>query len=97
MRNLCLRVGTQLISRRVLDALIKCGAFDSTGIARAGLIAEADNAIRIAQSDVEKNQIGLFCGAVKVARPLAREPSGRLSPAASWTLRTSAPRQSSKA
>jgi DNA polymerase III subunit alpha len=95
MGNLCLRVGTQLISCRVLDALIKCGAFDSTGIARAGLIAEADNAIRIAQraqSDVEKNQIGLFYGAVKVARPLARGPSDRLSPATSWTLRTSAPR-----
>jgi DNA polymerase-3 subunit alpha len=77
MADFCLRVGTQLISRRVLDALIKCGAFDSTGIARAGLMAEADNAIRIAQraqSDVEKNQIGLFGGAIKVPRPAAREP-----------------------
>ncbi len=77
MADFCLRVGTQLISRRVLDALIKCGAFDSTGIVRAGLMAEADNAIRIAQraqSDVEKNQIGLFGGAVKVPRPVAREP-----------------------
>jgi len=40
-------------------------------------MAEADNAIRIAQraqSDVEKNQIGLFGGAVKVPRPAAREP-----------------------
>ena len=29
MADFCMRVGTQLISRRVLDALIKCGAFDS--------------------------------------------------------------------
>src|SRR6202795_577412 len=76
MADFCLRVGTQLISRRVLDALIKCGAFDSSGIARASLMAEADNAIRIAQraqSDVEKNQIGLFGGTVKVPKPAARE------------------------
>src|SRR5258708_9617720 len=77
LAEFCLRVGTQLISRRVLDALIKCGAFDSIGTARASLMAEAENAIRIAQraeSDVEKNQIGLFGGAVKVPRPAAREP-----------------------
>src|SRR5216683_3028471 len=74
MADFCLRVGTQLISRRVLDALIKCGAFDSSGIARAGLMAEADNAIRIAQraqSDVEKGQHGLFGAA---ARPQALPP-----------------------
>src|SRR5258708_2028700 len=77
LAEFCLRVGTQLVSRRVLEALIKCGAFDSIGTARASLMAEAENAIRIAQraeSDVEKNQIGLFGGAVKVPRQAAREP-----------------------
>ncbi len=77
MADFCLRVGTQLISRRVLEALIKCGAFDSTGSTRASLMAEVENAIRIAQkaqSDVEKNQIGLFGGAVKVPRLPARDP-----------------------
>src|SRR5258708_10542068 len=77
LAEFCLRVGTQLVSRRVLEALIKCGAFDSVANARASLMAEADNAIRIAQkaqSDVEKNQIGLFGGAVKVPRQAPRDP-----------------------
>src|SRR5271167_2163570 len=75
--DFCLRVGAQLISRRVLEALIKCGAFDSVSAVRAALMAEAENAIKLAQkaqSDAEKNQIGLFGGAVKVPKPAAREP-----------------------
>jgi DNA polymerase-3 subunit alpha len=66
-----------LVSRRVLDALIKCGAFDSLGIARAALMAQAEQAIRIAQkaqSDADTNQIGLFGGAVKVPKMPVREP-----------------------
>ncbi|MDO8431749.1 MAG: DNA polymerase III subunit alpha [Candidatus Binatus sp.] len=77
LADFCLRVGTQLVSRRVLDALIKCGAFDSHGIARAALMAQAEQAIKIAQkaqSDAEKNQIGLFGGAVKLPKMPAREP-----------------------
>src|SRR5208282_3624406 len=77
MADFCMRVGTQLISRRVLDALIKCGAFDSVSAVRAALMAEAEQAIKLAQkaqSDAEKNQIGLFGGAVKVPKPAAREP-----------------------
>ena len=77
MADFCMRVGTQLISRRVLDALIKCGAFDSMTSVRAALMAEAENAIKLAQkaqSDAEKNQIGLFGGAVKVPKHAAREP-----------------------
>jgi len=77
MADFCMRVGTQLISRRVLDALIKCGAFDSVSAVRAALMAEAEQAIKLAQkaqSDAEKNQIGLFGGAVKVPKLAAREP-----------------------
>ena len=77
MADFCMRVGTQLISRRVLDALIKCGAFDSVSAVRAALMAEAENAIKIAQkaqSDAAQNQIGLFGGAVKVPKLAAREP-----------------------
>src|SRR5260370_38709314 len=38
LAEFCLRVGTQLVSRRVLAALIKCGAFDSIGTSRASLM-----------------------------------------------------------
>ena len=33
--DFCMRVGAQLINRRVLEALVKCGAFDFTGDSRA--------------------------------------------------------------
>jgi DNA polymerase-3 subunit alpha len=56
--DFCLRVGSQ-----VLEALIKCGAFDFTGMARAALMALIDDALKIAQraqNDALKNQISLF-------------------------------------
>ena len=36
LSDFCLRVGTQLVNRRVLEALIECGAFDLIGSHRAG-------------------------------------------------------------
>ncbi len=77
LTDFCMRVGTQMVSRRVLEALIKCGAFDSSGIARAALMANAEQALKLAQkaeSDAEKNQIGLFGGAIKVPKLPPREP-----------------------
>ena len=65
--DFCLRVGAQLVNRRVLEALIKCGAFDSSGVARAALMAQVEDALRLAQkaqSDAERNQMGLFGGPV---------------------------------
>jgi len=63
LADFCTRVGTQLLNRRVLEALIKCGALDSTGMARAVLMAQVDDALKLAQreeSDAERNQISLF-------------------------------------
>ncbi len=73
----CLRCGTQLLNRRVLEALIKCGAFDSTGRARAALMAEVDDALKLAQreqSDAVRNQMGLFGGAARAPKLPPREP-----------------------
>jgi len=71
-----MRVGAQLVNRRVLEALIKCGAFDSSGLARAALMAQVEDALRLAQkaqSDAERNQMGLFGGVAKnVATALPR-------------------------
>jgi DNA polymerase-3 subunit alpha len=75
MADFCVRLGAQIINRRVLDALIKCGAFDFSGVARAALAATTDDAIRLAQkaqSDAERNQMGLFGGAG--AKPPALAP-----------------------
>ena len=63
LADFCLRVGTQLLNRRVLEALIKCGAFDFAGVSRAALTAQIDDALKIAQraaSDAVRNQISLF-------------------------------------
>ena len=68
--DFCLRVGAQMVNRRVLEALIKCGAFDFTGSARAALMAQVEDALRLAQkaqSDAERNQMGLFGGVAKTA------------------------------
>ncbi len=67
--DFCMRVGAALVNRRVLEALIKCGAFDSLNVARAALMAQADDALRLAQKaqeDAAKNQMGLFGGKVKI-------------------------------
>ncbi len=62
LAEFCLRVGSQLVNRRVLEALIKCGAFDSTGSPRAELMAQVEEVLKIAQRSegAAKNQIGLF-------------------------------------
>lgn len=63
LADFCTRVGSQLANRRVLEALIKCGALDSTGMPRAALMAQVDDALRLAQreeSDAARNQISLF-------------------------------------
>ncbi len=63
LSDFCLRVGAQHLNRRVLEALIKCGAFDSTGISRAEGMARIEDALKVAQrteEDQRRNQIGLF-------------------------------------
>jgi len=60
-----LRTGTQNVNRRVLEALIKCGGFDSTGATRAESMAQVDNVLKAAQRQEEataRNQMGLFGG-----------------------------------
>jgi DNA polymerase-3 subunit alpha len=76
LADFCLRVGTQLLNRRVLEALIKCGAFDFTGVMRAILMAQVEDALRIAQraeSDAARNQISLFSKSSEPPVLLVRE------------------------
>jgi DNA polymerase-3 subunit alpha len=61
--DFCRRLGTQTVNRRVLEALIKCGAFDFTGMARAAMFAQIDDVLKLAQraeDDAARNQMGLF-------------------------------------
>ncbi|HEY7521057.1 MAG TPA: DNA polymerase III subunit alpha [Methylomirabilota bacterium] len=47
--DFCVRVDLRLVNRRVIESLIKAGAFDSLGLPRAHLLAQADAALEAAQ------------------------------------------------
>jgi DNA polymerase-3 subunit alpha len=49
LEDFCARVDLRLVNRRVLDSLIKAGAFDSLGLPRAHLMANADTALEAGQ------------------------------------------------
>jgi len=62
--DLCTKVDMRLINKRVIESLIKCGAFDSLGARRSQLLAVLERAVDMAavrQRDKSSGQIGLFC------------------------------------
>ena len=52
------RVDLRLVNRKVLESLIKCGAFSSLGEKRAGLMRQLDKAIELGQQRQKENQMG---------------------------------------
>ncbi|MFH1147418.1 MAG: DNA polymerase III subunit alpha [Pseudomonadota bacterium] len=48
--DFCCRVDLRRVNRRVLESLIKCGAFDSTGARRSQLMAMLDEVLEAAQA-----------------------------------------------
>src|SRR6185295_17543403 len=63
LHDFCRRVRSQLVNRRVIESLVKCGAFDSLERNRARLIASLDEVMRWAASRADEQattQIGLF-------------------------------------
>jgi DNA polymerase-3 subunit alpha len=61
--DFCERVDSRKVNRRVLESLIKCGAFDFTNAARAQLIAGLDRVMEIAagrQRDLMTGQSRIF-------------------------------------
>ncbi len=49
LEDFCARVDLRLVNRRVLESLIKAGAFDSLGLPRAHLLAQCDLALESGQ------------------------------------------------
>lgn len=47
--DFCLRMDRRAVNRRVVDALVKAGAFDFTGIERSTLLASVEDAIDMAE------------------------------------------------
>jgi DNA polymerase-3 subunit alpha len=63
LTDFCARVDLRLVNRRVLESLIKAGAFDSVGPTRAHLLATLDAAMETGQRqqrDREEGQVSLF-------------------------------------
>ena len=61
--DFCTRVDMRTANKRVLESLIKCGAFDSLGARRSQLLAVLERVVDVAvqkRADEASGQIGLF-------------------------------------
>ncbi|MBI2988426.1 MAG: DNA polymerase III subunit alpha [Deltaproteobacteria bacterium] len=61
--DFCRRVDLSAVNRRVVESLIKCGAFDSTAVSRARMMTALDEAMKTGQSyqkGRQSNQIDIF-------------------------------------
>jgi len=61
--DFCEKVDLRVVNRRVIESLIKCGAFDSLGAKRSQFMAVVDHALEMAQlnqADKDKGQISFF-------------------------------------
>ena len=54
----CKRLGTEKISRRVLESLIKCGALDEFGLSRSALDDQLSSAIKGAEQEAKNSAAG---------------------------------------
>jgi DNA polymerase-3 subunit alpha len=71
--DFCARVDLRLLNRRVLESLVKAGAFDGVGGTRAGLLAGLDQAMEAGQRrqrDRDEGQTSLFEAGGMAAAPV---------------------------
>jgi DNA polymerase-3 subunit alpha len=74
LEDFCARVDLRLVNRRVIESLVKAGAFDSLQSTRAGLLAALDQAMEQGQRqqrDREEGQVSLFDALGGGAKPAA--------------------------
>ena len=89
--DFCRRVDLTAVNRRVIESLIKCGAFDSTDVARARMMAGLDEAMRAGQyfqRDRQSHQIDIFA-MLGAPGHGARKPADIYPPAEAWTAQES--------
>lgn len=63
LHDFCERVDLRLVNKRVIESLIKCGAFDSLGSRRSQLMASVDQAMEgasVVQRDRAKGQVSML-------------------------------------
>lgn len=65
LADFCLKVDLRKVNKRVIESLIKCGAFDTLGFSRAQLLAGLEEAMEWAQGlerERSNHQIGMMFG-----------------------------------
>jgi DNA polymerase III subunit alpha len=74
--DFCQRVNLKVVNRRVIESLIKCGAFETTGETRAQMFAYLDDYLEAGQKrqrDRDDGQISMFDDSAD-ARPTLHRP-----------------------
>lgn len=75
--DFCERVDLRKVNKRVMESLIKCGAFDATGACRSQMMAALEDALDYGQTlQKERNgpQMGLFSGGSESPAPINTPP-----------------------
>lgn len=83
--DFCARVDSRKLSKKALESLVKCGAFDFTGIERAQLFSQIDTSMNAAASmhrDRASGQSSMFDAFTSTPQP-ARRASTTVPP---WSL-----------
>jgi len=81
LEDLCTRVDTRTMNRKVLEALIKCGACDGLGETRASMFARIERALARGSSiaaDRARGQGSLFDALEESPLPVTEEKEGAL-------------------
>ncbi|HXV47916.1 MAG TPA: DNA polymerase III subunit alpha, partial [Candidatus Binatia bacterium] len=89
--DFCRRVDMTAVNRRVIESLIKSGAFDSTQVSRARMIAGLDDAMKAGQAhqrDQASQQIDIFAMLGGPAKG-GKKPGDVYPPASEWSLQES--------
>jgi DNA polymerase-3 subunit alpha len=89
--DFCRRVDMTAVNRRVIESLIKSGAFDSTHVSRARMIAALDDAMKAGQAhqrDQASQQIDIFAMLGGPAKG-GKKPGDVYPPASEWSLQES--------
>ncbi len=79
LEDFCARVDARKISKKAIECLVKCGAFDFTGIERAQLFSQIDSAMAAAASahrDAASGQVSLFEDMLSVSKPAPMRAGG---------------------
>jgi len=81
--DFCARVDLRLVNRRVIESLVKAGAFDSLGLTRAHLLAQTDAALESGQRvqrDRSEGQASFFDALIPPSAAPARREPGEVVP-----------------